>query len=188
MNSSAESRHAARGDDMPPALRSLLRTVRFGYRAEPKLLVASFGVVVVTAIPDVLVGLWLKILADGVADGSRTKLLVAGFGLAVSAVGMWLTTLLSQRVERRFRDRVGIALESHVAELQARVATIEHHERPEYLDRLSILRDQVFALDHLFCRCSRRSDGSSDSCSPSCSSRRSTRSSCCSCCSPRRRC
>ena len=34
--------------------------------------------------------------------------------------------------------------------LQASVATIEHHERPEYLDRLAVLRDQVFALDHLF--------------------------------------
>ena len=46
--------------------------------------------------------------------------------------------------------RSSVALESHVARLQAAVATIEHHERPEYLDRLSVLRDQVFALDHLF--------------------------------------
>ena len=30
------------------------------------------------------------------------------------------------------------------------MATIEHHERPAYLDRLAVLRDQVFALDHLF--------------------------------------
>ena len=34
--------------------------------------------------------------------------------------------------------------------LQASVSTIEHHERPDYLDRLSLLRDQVFALDHMF--------------------------------------
>jgi hypothetical protein len=54
---------------MPPALRSLGRTIRFGYRAEPRLLLASFAVTVVTAIPDVLVALWLKLLADGVADG-----------------------------------------------------------------------------------------------------------------------
>ena len=55
-----------------------------------------------------------------------------------------------ERVQRRFRDRVSIALESHVARLQASVATIEHHERPEYLDRLAMLRDHVFALDHMF--------------------------------------
>jgi len=45
---------------------------------------------------------------------------------------------------------VTIALESHVAGLQASVATIEHHERPEYLDRLAVLRDQVFVLDHMY--------------------------------------
>jgi ATP-binding cassette subfamily B protein len=30
------------------------------------------------------------------------------------------------------------------------VATIEHQERPEHLDRLAMLRDHVFALDHMF--------------------------------------
>jgi ATP-binding cassette subfamily B protein len=53
-------------------------------------------------------------------------------------------------LQRRFRDRIAVALEAHVATLQASVATIEHHERPDYLDRLQVLRNQVFALDHLF--------------------------------------
>src|SRR4029453_2155133 len=57
---------------------------------------------------------------------------------------------LSTRVQRRFRDKVTIALESHVARLQASTATIAHQERPEYLDPLSILRDQVFVLDHMY--------------------------------------
>ncbi|MGE3689358.1 MAG: ATP-binding cassette domain-containing protein, partial [Acidimicrobiia bacterium] len=137
-------------DEMPPALSSLWRTVRLGYRAEPRLLLASFAVTVVTAIPDVLVALWLKVLADGVADRERTAIVVAAIGLGCSAVGTWYVTVLAQRVERRFRDRVGIALEAHVARLQASVATIEHHERADFVDRLSVLRDQVFALDHLF--------------------------------------
>src|SRR5205085_12145381 len=52
--------------------------------------------------------------------------------------------------QRRFRDRIAIALESHVALLQASVTSIAHHERPEYLDRLAMLRDQVFVLDHMY--------------------------------------
>ena len=43
----------------------------------------------------------------------------------------WFLQSWSTAVQRRFRDRVTIALESHVARLQASVATIEHHERPE---------------------------------------------------------
>ena len=30
------------------------------------------------------------------------------------------------------------------------MATIEHHERPVYLNRLAMLRDQVFVLDHMY--------------------------------------
>ena len=68
----------------------------------------------------------------------------------MSAAATWFLRTVSTRVQRRFRDKVTIALESHVARLQASVATIAHQERPEYLDRLSVLRDQVFVLDHMY--------------------------------------
>jgi len=74
----------------------------------------------------------------------------AAIGLGVSTAATWLLRTVSTRVQRRFRDRVTIALESHVAQLQASVATIAHQERPEYLDRLSMLRNQVFVLDHMY--------------------------------------
>src|SRR2546421_10445412 len=57
---------------------------------------------------------------------------------------------LSTRIQRRFRDKVTVALESNVARLQGSLATIAHHERPEYLDRLAMLRTQVFVLDHMY--------------------------------------
>jgi ATP-binding cassette subfamily B protein len=37
-----------------------------------------------------------------------------------------------------------------VARLQASIATIAHQEVPEYLDRVAMLRDQVFVLDHMY--------------------------------------
>ena len=79
-----------------------------------------------------------------------TLVLAAARGLGVSAAATWFLRVVSDRMQRRFRDQVTIALESHVARLQASVATIAHHERPEYLDRLSMLRDQVFVLDHMY--------------------------------------
>ncbi len=135
---------------LPPAIPSLRRTVGIGYRAEPRLLVVSFLMVALTALPDALIALWLKLLVDGVLAGRRAEVVGATAGLAASATLLWVLSVVLERTERRFRDRVGIALESHVARLQASVSTVEHQERPEYLDRLSVLRDQVFALDHLF--------------------------------------
>src|SRR5436305_3519061 len=74
----------------------------------------------------------------------------AALGLGLSAAATWFLRTVSTRVQRRFRDKVTIALEGHVARLQASVATIAHQERPEILDRLAMLRDQVFVLDHMY--------------------------------------
>src|SRR6478735_1941038 len=135
----------ARDADLPPAMRSLWRTFQFGYRAEPKLLTLSLGLALLMMLPDALLALGLKVIVDGALAGDRSRVVIAGIGLAVCVTATWYLAVLSQRVQRRFRDRVAISLESHVANLQATVPGIEHHERPEYLDRLAMLRDQVFA-------------------------------------------
>jgi ATP-binding cassette subfamily B protein len=137
-------------DDMPAAIPSMWRALKRGYEAEPMLLVVAFSLSLLAAVPDALLALWLKLLADGILE-ARTALVVgASVGLGASVAATWFLRVISDRTQRRFRDRVTIALESHVAGLQATVATIEHHERPDYLDRLTVLRDQVFVLDHMY--------------------------------------
>jgi ATP-binding cassette subfamily B protein len=148
MTSSAERVRAA--PDMPPALPAMWRLCKLGYRHEPRLMSISFVLSLAAALPDALIALWLMLLGKGVIDRSPRLAIAAALGLALSAVATWLLGIVSTRVQRRFRDKVTIALESHVARLQAEVATIAHHERPEYLDRLSVLRDQVFVLDHMY--------------------------------------
>ena len=135
---------------LPPALASMWRTLVRGYRAEPWLLSVSFGLSLLAALPDALIALWLGLLADGVLRGRGGLVIGAALGLGVSSVATWILALVSERTQRQFRDRVTIALESHVAHLQASVSTIEHHERPELLDRLAVLRNQVFVLDHMY--------------------------------------
>ena len=137
-------------DDMPAAIPAMWRALKRGYQAEPRLLTVAFGLSLLAALPDALLALWLMLLANGVTEHDRFEVIASAMGLGVSAVGTWFLRVTSDRVQRRFRDRLTIALESHVAKLQATVATIAHHERPEYLDRLAVLRDQVFVLDHMY--------------------------------------
>jgi ATP-binding cassette subfamily B protein len=137
-------------DDLPPGLSSMWRLCKLGYRHEPALLLASFVLALLAALPDALLALWLKLLADGVLAQNRGLLLAAAGGLGLSATATWFLRTVSTRVQRRFRDKVTIALESHVARLQASIETIAHQERPDYLDRLAVLRDQVFVLDHMY--------------------------------------
>src|SRR5437773_113806 len=137
-------------DDLPPALPAMWRALKRGYEAAPLLLSVAFGLALAAALPDALLALWFKLLADGVLGGRRGLVVTAAVGLGVSAAATWFLRVISDRTQRRFRDQVTIALESHVAWLQASVATIEHHERPAYLDRLAMLRNQVFVLDHMY--------------------------------------
>jgi ATP-binding cassette subfamily B protein len=113
-------------------------------------MVVAFVLAICAALPDALFAVWLKILGDGVTSGDAGRVRLAVAGLALFATGTWFLATVSTRVQRRFRDKVTIGLEAHVARLQATVPTIAHQESPEYLDRLAVLRDQVFVLDHMY--------------------------------------
>jgi ATP-binding cassette, subfamily B, bacterial len=148
MMSSAEPGHKI--EPLPPALSSMWRLCKLGYRHEPRLMLAAFVLSQLAALPDALLALWLMLLGKGVLEHRPGLVKGAAVGLGLSAAATWLLRTVSTRVQRRFRDRVTIALESHVARLQASIATIAHQEIPEYLDRLSMLRNQVFVLDHMY--------------------------------------
>ena len=137
-------------EPLPPALPSMWRLLKLGYRHEPRTMLWSFALSQLAALPDALLPLWIKFLGEGVMRADRRLLLASALGLGVSATLTWFLTTVSTRVQRRFRDKVTIALESHVARIQASIVTIAHQEKPEYLDRLSVLRNQVFVLDHMY--------------------------------------
>ena len=152
MTSSADALQPSRPaiEPLPPALASMWRLCKLGYRHEPRLMLVAFVLSQLASLPDALFALWLMVLGSGIVNGRPSLVTLAASGLGISAAATWFLRTISARVQRRFRDKVTIALESHVARLQASVATIAHHERPEYLDRLGMLRDQVFVLDHMY--------------------------------------
>ena len=138
-------------DDLPPALPAMWRALKRGYEAEPRLLVVAFWLVAAGGAARRAAGALAQAARRRRARRTTARLVMAAaVGLGVSAAATWFLRVISDRTQRRFRDRLTIALESHVARLQASVATIEHHERPEYLDRLAVLRNQVFVLDHMY--------------------------------------
>ena len=126
------------------------RLCKLGYRHERGLLLAAFSLALLSALPDSLLALWFKLLGDGALARNWSLVVFAAVALGVSSTATWFLQTVSTRVQRRFRDKVTIALESHVATLLASIATIAHQERPEYLDRLAVLRNQVFMLDHMY--------------------------------------
>ncbi len=136
--------------DLPPALSSMWRLCKLGYQHEPGLIVAAFTLAMLSALPDALLAVWFKVIGEGAIAGDWTRVRFGAVAMGVSSAATWILNVVSTRLQRRFRDKVTVALESHVATLLASIATIAHQERREYLDRLAVLRNQVFVLDHMY--------------------------------------
>src|SRR5262245_46773132 len=106
-------------EPLPPALRSMARLLRLGYQHEPGLMSTSFALSLFAALPDLLMALWLKLLGEALLAGDARLLFTVALAMGVSAAATWFLSVMSIRLQRRFRDKVTIALESHVAHLQA---------------------------------------------------------------------
>src|SRR5439155_388164 len=72
-------------DDLPPALPAMWRALKRGYEAAPLLLSVAFGLSLLAALPDALLALWFKLLADGVLGARRGLVVTAAVGLGASA-------------------------------------------------------------------------------------------------------
>ena len=64
-------------DRMPPALPSMWRLCKLGYRHEPWLAVSAFVLALLAALPDALIAVWLKLLGNGVLERDRRLVLTA---------------------------------------------------------------------------------------------------------------
>ena len=104
-------------DDLPRALPSLWRAIKRGYQAEPMLLTVSFGLSLLYALPDALLALWLKLLADGVLNHDRGSCAGRGSGsgrlrdrdLVLARGGRSNAATLSRSFDHRPRVSCGLA-------------------------------------------------------------------------------
>src|SRR2546423_12806434 len=92
-------------EQLPPALRSMWRLCRLGLRYEPNLMTWAFALALIAALPDALLALWFKLMADAVVAGGATKLRLTAIALGVSAARTWFLRAGSARAPRRFRGQ-----------------------------------------------------------------------------------
>src|ERR1700750_2400521 len=92
-------RPAAAIEPLPPALSSMWRLCRLGYRHEPRLMIAAFVLLQLAALPDALLALCLMLLGKGVIEQRSGLVQAAAIGLGVSTAATWFLRTVSTRVQ-----------------------------------------------------------------------------------------
>src|SRR5439155_2379872 len=84
----------------------------------------------------------LKLFVDGSLQHDLPKLVSGAAGITATRVlwfvGMWTGSW----IRNRLAEAVGLALDLEIAGLTSRLPGLEHHERPDYQDRLELLRQE----------------------------------------------
>ncbi|HVL07336.1 MAG TPA: ABC transporter ATP-binding protein [Acidimicrobiales bacterium] len=133
--------------DLRRSARLLWSTVR---RTNLRLAAAAVGLdLLVQVAGRPLTAVWLKLLVDGATAGHDTTVVWAGLALALSlaaqgTAGAGVSAMFSELHETTARVLVG-----DIMRLTSTTPGIEHHERPEYADRVSLLRNQTRLLSNV---------------------------------------
>jgi ATP-binding cassette, subfamily B, bacterial len=131
-------------------VRKTLRCLGFvlgtAFRADPWRAALVCALVPASGLATAGSGLWLKLLADAVTDRRSRMALLAAAALAATSSVMSTVRMLLAKLTFRLQQRIGILLERQLVELAAGLPGLEHHERPEYLDRLEHLRAERTTL------------------------------------------
>src|SRR5260370_18728534 len=92
-------------EPLPPALSSMWRLCKLGYRHEPRLMLAALVLSQLAALPDALLALWLMLLGKGVLDHRAGMVEAAAIGLGVSTAATWFLRTISTPPQPRFPDK-----------------------------------------------------------------------------------
>ena len=135
---------------MPESLRALGLMVLISWRADAvrSIWAVITGALQMTALPLRAIG--VRLLTDGIVDGN-VALATEGVLVVVGLTGASrLMAWASLNVRMRLRENTQLYLDGYLMQLTAGIPGIEHHERPDYLDRVELIRNERWYLANPF--------------------------------------
>jgi ATP-binding cassette subfamily B protein len=123
-------------------LRAFRLMVEISWRADRARSLAALVTASGQMIAAPLIAWAVKQLVDGVVAGDRRHALLGALLLVGFTAGGRLMTWASFNVRMRLRENTQLYLDARLMALTAGIPGIEHHERPDYLDRVELLREE----------------------------------------------
>jgi ABC-type multidrug transport system fused ATPase/permease subunit len=126
--------------------RALALAAVTAFRADPWRSVGVLLASTFAAIVGVLTAFWLKELVDAAADHDVDATLAAAVGIGFTAGLGLMARATVTRMLFPLKENTALYLDRRIISLVGGIPTVEHHERPGYLDRLEVLRDEMDVL------------------------------------------
>ena len=126
--------------------RAISRVIRTAFAADPARATLVFVGSPVLDLSPVLGAVWLAMLFKGLEKGDAGSAGLAAILVAASLVVAHLITVVMAKVRFTLQERTSLYFERELLAMVAALPGVEHHERPEYLDKLEVLRDERAAF------------------------------------------
>ncbi|MDQ6910533.1 MAG: ABC transporter ATP-binding protein/permease [Actinomycetota bacterium] len=131
---------------MSSTRRALGLAIATAFRADPwratgVLLTQAFASVV-----GVLTAFWLKQIVDAAVSHDQDAALVAAVAIGATAGVGLMAAAISTRMLFPLKENTALYLDRRIVALVSGIPGVEHHERPKYLDRLEVLRNEMDTL------------------------------------------
>ena len=126
--------------------RAVGRVIRTAFAADPVRAAFVFIGSPVLDLSPVLGAVWLAMLFRGLEKQDAGSAGLAAILVAGSLVVAHLMTVVMAKIRFTLQERTSLHFERELLAMVAALPGIEHHERPEYLDKLELLRDERAAF------------------------------------------
>ncbi len=127
---------------MGRGLRAVATALAISFRADPRRCVALVVLNTLSSLSLIVLAWWLKLLVDAAASADASEVMVAALGLGATAALGRLAGSGATRLIFPLKEHTGFYLDRRLIDLSSRTAGLEHHERPEYLDQIELLRSE----------------------------------------------
>lgn len=125
-----------------PTLRSLKTILALGMKTDPWRTLALFALTIIQASTGVLFAYWLKLMADGALTRSPRTIWTGVAGSVLTMVVFQLTNWSGFNLRNTLQERTTWEIDRRLIRLSAEIPGIEHHERPDYITNLELLRQE----------------------------------------------
>lgn len=91
----------------------------------------------------------LKLMVDAVVNHDQGDVYVAAVIMAGGAAGAWAFASVYLSLSALVTEHTGVYIDSHLMGLATAPSTIEHHERPDYVDQMTLVRAERRAMPQM---------------------------------------